>query len=234
MFSKKLNIGSAVLLIVNLIPLFGVWFQGWDPRQMFLVYCMETIIIGGYNILKMLLVTFYKKEDEWEYNNGKTMVSGIFFIVFFIFHYGLFVFIQTAMFTAISGLSTYSEFGPLTFLGSLFSYLTFDTKIVLYFFIIMYGIRMVTDFVITGKYKQASLGVLMFQPYIRIFIQQFVVIIGSIFLSFGAGRIFMLVFVCIKVYFEIFIDEEKFLQKGESIQKMNEMLDKKFRNNKSH
>ncbi len=66
MFSKKFTISSAVLLIVNLIPLFGVWFQGWDPRQMFLVYCMETIIIGGYNILKMLLVTFYKKGESMQ------------------------------------------------------------------------------------------------------------------------------------------------------------------------
>jgi hypothetical protein len=54
----------------------------------------------------------------------------------------------------------------------------------------------------------------MFQPYGRIFIQQFTVIIGSIFLSFGAGQIFVLVFAIIKILFEVMIDFESILKKA--------------------
>ena len=46
----------------------------------------------------------------------------------------------------------------------------------------------------------------MFQPYGRIFIQQVTVILGSMFLSFGAGTVFILIFAAIKIFFEIFID----------------------------
>ena len=146
------------------------------------------------------------------------MVSGFFFIFFFIFHYGFFVFVQTGIFTSITGLSK-GDFNPLYFISNLYSYLNMDTKIVLYMFVLMYGVRMITDFVITGKYKQTSMGVLMFQPYIRIFIQQFVVILGSMFLAFGAGKIFMLIFICVKIYFEIFINYDMVLEQAERMQK---------------
>ena len=73
-------------------------------------------------------------------------------------------------------------------------------------FIVSYGIRLATDFILTGDYKTSSLGYLMFQPYGRIFIQQVTVIVGSMFLSFGAGKIFIFLFAFIKIFFEVFID----------------------------
>jgi hypothetical protein len=48
----------------------------------------------------------------------------------------------------------------------------------------------------------------MFQPYIRIFIQQVTVILGSMFLTFGAGKIFILIFAAIKIFFEVFLNYE--------------------------
>jgi hypothetical protein len=208
--------------------LYGVWFEGWDPKQMFLVYCLETIIIGGYNVVKMIIVTFSKKKDVWEnLGGGKSLVSGWFFILFFIVHYGFFVFVQTAIFAGASGLSTGGSFGPLTFISRIFFYLNIDAKTVLYIFIAMYGFRMFFDFILNGKYRETSMGVLMFQPYIRIFIQQIVVILGSIFLSFGAGKVFMLIFVCIKIFAEVFMNYDAYLEKAGRVQKLTEMVDKK-------
>ena len=138
---------------------------------------------------------------------------------FFIVHYGFFVFIQTGIFAGVSGLTSDGTFGPFTFLSRIFSYLNIDAKTVLYIFIAMYGFRMFFDFILSGKYKEISMGVLMFQPYIRIFIQQFVVILGSMFLAFGAGKIFMLIFVCIKIFAEVFINFDAYLLKVEKMQR---------------
>ena len=228
MFKRKLTKSDLFLILANLLPLYGVWFEGWDPKQMFLVYCLETIIIGGYNVIKMFIVTLEKKKDVWEnLGGGKSLVTGWFFILFFIVHYGFFVFIQTAIFAGVSGLSADGAFSPFTFLSRIFSYLNIDAKSVLYIFIAMYGFRMLFDFILSGKYRQASLGLLMFQPYVRIFIQQFVVILGSMFLAFGAGKIFMLIFVCIKLYAEVFINFDAYLEKAEKMQRLKEMSDKK-------
>jgi hypothetical protein len=227
MLKRKLTSGDWLLIIANLLPLYGVWFEDWDPKHMFLVYCLETIIIGGYNVVKMIIVTLFKKRDVWESGGGKTMITGWFFIFFFIVHYGFFVFIQTGIFAGVSGLNADSNFGPLTFLSKIFSYLSLDAKTVLYIFIAMYGFRMMFDFILSGKYREASLGLLMFQPYIRIFIQQFVVILGSMVLAFGAGKIFMLIFVGIKIYAEVFMNFEAYLGKAEKMQRLKDMIDRR-------
>lgn len=227
MLKKKLTSGDWLLIFANLLPLYGVWFEDWDPKQMFLVYCLETVIIGGYNVIKMLIVTLDRKNDVWENKGSSTMRSGWFFILFFIVHYGFFVMIQTGIFAGVSGLSANSDFGPLTFLSRIFSYLSFDAKIVLCIFILMYGFRMLFDFILSGRYRQTSLGLLMFQPYLRIFVQQFVVILGSMFLAFGAGKAFMLIFVAIKIYAEVFINFEAWLERAEKIQKLKNMVDKR-------
>ena len=91
MFKRKLTIPDFLLILVNLIPLYGVWFEGWDAKEIFIVYCLETVIIGVVNVVKMACITiFVRKKDVWE-SNSNTMQSGWFFIFFFIIHYGFFV-----------------------------------------------------------------------------------------------------------------------------------------------
>lgn len=99
MFKRTLTISDFLLIVVNLIPLYGVWFEGWDAKQVFLVYCMETVIVGIINVIKMACVTiFVRSTDVWENGGSTTMQSGWLFIFFFIVHYGFFVFIQTQIF----------------------------------------------------------------------------------------------------------------------------------------
>jgi hypothetical protein len=54
---------------------------------------------------------------------------------------------------------------------------------------------------------------LMFQPYLRIFVQQITVLLGSMFLVFGAGKIFILVFAMVKIFFELYVNYEGLLNK---------------------
>jgi hypothetical protein len=219
MFKRKLTAGDWFLIIVNLIPLYGVWFEGWNASQVFLVYCLETVIIGIVNVFKMACVTiFVKSSDVWE-NGGRTsMQSGWFFIFFFIIHYGFFVFVQTQIFFAVSGLvpdgsllANYSKIPAL--LGD-------EGKLLLYIFIAYYTVQTVFEFVLSGKYKTVSLSRQMFEPYMRIFVQQIVVILGSMFLTFGAGKIFILIFVIAKIFFELFVNFSRFLDISEKRQQL--------------
>ena len=205
MFKRKLSVSDYLLILVNLIPLYCVWFEGWNASQVFLVYCLETVIIGLINVLKMAcVVLFVKKMDVWENGGATSMVSGWFFIFFFIIHYGFFVFIQTQIFFSVSELipghaflGGYSKIPAL--LGN-------NGKLMLLIFIAYYSVQTFFEFFMTGNYKTISMGRLMFEPYIRIFVQQFVVILGSMFLSFGAGKIFILIFVVVKIFFELFVN----------------------------
>jgi hypothetical protein len=94
------------------------------------------------------------------------------------------------------------------------SLITGDVLIMLGGFILYHLVRFFMDFIYPKEYKTVSMMKLMFQPYGRILIQQFTVILGSMFLSFGAGKLFIIVFALIKIFFEVFIDYEGLLEKG--------------------
>jgi hypothetical protein len=85
-------------------------------------------------------------------------------------------------------------------------------------FIVGYGYKIFNEFILTNEYKTASLSKIMFEPYIRIFIQQFTVIVGSFILLFGAGNIFILVFALIKTFFTVGINYEELLKKASTDQ----------------
>ena len=227
MFKRKLSVSDLMLIAVNLIPLYCVWFEGWNASQVFLVYCLETVIIGVVNVLKMACVTILiKKSDVWENGGSSSIVSGWFFIFFFIIHYGFFVFIQTQIFFSVSGLiPSHTLMGGYSKIPAL---LGNNGKLMLLIFIAYYSVQTFFEFFMTGKYKTISMGRLMFEPYIRIFVQQFVVIMGSMFLTFGAGKIFILIFVIVKIFFELFVNynrlqdiaEKRERQKKESEEKI--------------
>jgi Family of unknown function (DUF6498) len=89
MFKRTLTPPDFFIIAPNLLPVIGVWFFGWNPKGVFIVYCLETIIIGILNLVKMGIVTIYRKTDVW-YNEGRqTKQSGLLFMFFFLMHYGL-------------------------------------------------------------------------------------------------------------------------------------------------
>jgi hypothetical protein len=227
MFKRKLTISDFLLIVVNLIPLYGVWFEGWNAKQIFLVYCLETVIVGIINVVKMACITILvRKKDVWENAGSSSMQSGWFFIFFFIIHYGFFVFVQTQLFFGVSRMipdgsliMNYSKIPEL--LGN-------NGKLMLIIFIAYYTVQSIFSFFSSGAYKTISLGRQMFEPYIRIFVQQFVVILGSMFLTFGAGKVFILIFIAVKIFFELFINFDRILVIAEKRQQQKEDRNKKI------
>lgn len=205
---KRFTQGDWSLLIANLIPVMGVWFFGWSAKQVFLVYCFETIIIGIFNLIRMFISGISgRTTDTWETTGGSKIKQPFWlFMLFFLAHYGMFVAIQMGIFFSVSGIGDEHGITFFNFFSEWPSLLTKEAYIMLGVFTISYGFRITTDFILTGDYKTSSLGNLMFQPYGRIFIQQVTVILGSMFLSFGAGKVFILIFAAIKIFFEILID----------------------------
>ncbi len=210
----KLTQGDWSLIIANLIPVIGVLFLSWSAKEVFLVYCLETIIIGCFTLLKMLITGLVKKKDDWHSQGSVSKQPFWLFMLFFLVHYGLFVTVQMGIFFAFSDIGDQFGITFFNFFSKWSSMLTNDTYIMLAVFIVSYGFRFTTDFILSGDYKTSSLGYLMFQPYGRIFIQQLTVILGSMFLSFGAGKIFILVFALIKIFFEVFIDFDSIFRKA--------------------
>ena len=213
---KKLTQSDWSLLVANLLPVVGVWFLNWSAKEVFLVYCLETIIIGGFTLIKLFITGISgKSTDTWETQGGSKMKQPFwFFMLFFLVHYGMFVAIQMGIFFGASGIGDENGITFFNFFSKWPELITYDGGIMLSVFIVSYGFRMINDYVLSGEYKTAPLGYIMFQPYGRIFVQQITVILGSMLLQFGAGKIFILVFAFIKIFFEVFVDFNEILKKG--------------------
>jgi asparagine N-glycosylation enzyme membrane subunit Stt3 len=214
---NNFTVSDLIIIAVNLVPLLGVWFWEWNAKEMFLVYCLESVIAGLYNVLLMAVIGCIRKRDVWNDTTGTIMPSYA-FIIFFIVHYGFFLFIQLGIFISIlkfPGLDGFSS--GFDFLFHFPKYLSKEALMVLLGFVFSYGVMLVRKYIWSGAFRTVSLGMIMFLPYPRIFVQQFVVILGSFVLLFGGGasKIFMLVFVTIKVLFEIIIDFDRLLNESQ-------------------
>jgi hypothetical protein len=221
LLKQQLTLGDFLLIATNLIPIWGVWFKGWDAKMMFLVYCFESIIIGIYNFFQLWLTTLVKKKDVWENNGTSSIVSGYVFMFFFLAHYGFFVFIQMTIFLNIVNLKNESA-GVFDFVLHFYKYMPSYALWLLLLFAITYGFIVLKEFVFTGVYKTIDMGALMFAPYGRIFVQQFVVILGSFILLFSTGgKIFILIFVLVKIFFELLLDYKKIITEAVEKRKAN-------------
>lgn len=193
------------LILVNLVPIWGAFVKDWSVKDIFLVYCLESVIMGFYNVLMMWSTTLFKKKEEWVSGNASTIVSGYYFILFFIAHYGFFILIQLGMFISVSHLGNLNFTDTFTLLFHVRRYLPNPTYQLLLLFIVSYGIIILKDFFIPGLYKTATLGSLMFAPYARVFIQQFCLLLGGLLFVFDLGKIFIILFVFVKIFFEVWL-----------------------------
>jgi hypothetical protein len=214
MFKRKLTQGDYFLIVANMVPVIGAIFLNWDPKEIFIVYCLETIIVGLVNLLKMGIVTLVRPVHDWHNRGSVARQHGLFFMFFFLIHYGIFTTVQMGIFFGVSGIGDAHNITLFNFFFKWPALLTMDTIIMVIAFAISYTLKVVFDFILTDEYRRISLMHLMFQPYGRIFIQQVAVILGSMGLLLGGGTVFLVIFACVKIFFELRVNFEALIRKA--------------------
>lgn len=203
LFQKKLSRNDWIIILANLLPVYGVWFMGWSAVEVFIVYAMETLILGILTVFKLLMATLAQGVNTWYNNGAQSTVSGLFFIVFFVMHYGIFTLVQTSIFAGVSRIIPIGK-SPEYFFFHFWEFINQDIGIMLLIFVLSYLLRDLLPFLIRKEYLHTPMLMLMFQPYGRIIIQQFTVILGSMFLTFKLGAVFVLVFALVKIVAEVY------------------------------
>jgi hypothetical protein len=119
--------------------------------------------------------------------------------VFFTFHFGIFVFVQT---TLVLPKDSGHLFLTITTLGNYVS----GKEIWFFFLFFLIGLNLwatIRYLFIDDDFEGKDFAAIFMEPYPRIFVQQFVVILGSFFLVFkGASIIFLFIFILTKTFFE--------------------------------
>lgn len=167
-------------VIWQLVLFFILLFSGWaTPTDIVVIYAIETIVIGLFHALKMVFIGFSKGIGE------RFEIFGL--TIFFLFHYGVFVFIQTTFFFVF--LSTGDErivddFG----LENFQTVLGFEgVQIAIVVLSVSLTIRLYRNFIRPRRYAIVDVKKYMFVPYLRVVIQQFVAILPGFFFIFLDG-----------------------------------------------
>lgn len=171
---------SVVLLVLaNLLPLGGVLFFGWQVFPIMFLFWLENVVVGGFNVLKMLLAA----------GPGSHPGVKLFLIPFFIVHYGIFTLVHGAFVFAMFG----SDWrggggGPVPGFDRMQDLVTQQHLVWAVLGLgVSHGFSFATNYLFNGAYRTAVAPVLMMQPYGRIVVLH-LAILGGGFLVMLMGK----------------------------------------------
>ena len=176
-WASRRAISLTALVAVNLIPLGGVLFWGWDVGSLVVLYWSENIILGAYTIVKMVVA-----------NPLGGWLSSLFFLI----HYGGFCAVH-----GIFVLALVMDAEPVFFEGEAWPlWLVFVQLLIsvirqvldmappewLFAFAalaVSHGISLVFNYFLNGEYRNQTVKALMMAPYKRILVLHVSIILGG-------------------------------------------------------
>ncbi len=204
---KSLTFSAMALIAANLIPLAGVLFYQWDATLVLALFWVENLIIGAFNLVKMLSRVAITKK-----------LGDLFQCGFFVLHYGLFCSVHGTILWDILDLGKLDP--SLYFSGANdgFSAIFTEGVTVLLSFVDMFGavilmgiaalvlshlVSFIENFILKGDLFKQKINSLMGKPYSRIMIMHVGLILGAFLLQKLGSPIWLLIVI---VLFKIVVD----------------------------
>ena len=174
--------------LANALPIAGVLLLGWKVFPLVLLYWLENVVVGGFNVGKLLLA----RPQEPAYSVGK-----LFLIPFFIFHFGMFTLLHGVFVFALFGANTLPRFDSLAELPAAIRAYHLGWGVLA--LVVSHGLSFYWNYFQNGEYRRASLPILMMQPYARLVVLHLAVLFGGwIVLTLGSPLLALLVLVALK------------------------------------
>lgn len=154
------------LVVANLVPLAAVLSGRWSLFSVMFLYWAENAVIGGYNVLKILLAQGGGRPAHW--------LARVPLAFFFAMHYGIFWFVH--------GVFVFVLFGGQGMRGLNLSrsvQITPDLWSVLGLLILSHGISFTNNFIGRREFMTVTPQEQMMQPYTRVVILHVVVLVGG-------------------------------------------------------
>lgn len=180
----------AALAAANLWPLLGVLFFGWTVFSVVLLFWLENVIVGLFNLARM-----------WMAQGGSRKPGGKFFIMpFFAVHYG--------MFTLVHGLFVLAMFGGGMGDGGLgaVAQAVADAHVgaAALALAASHGVSFVVNYLGAGEFRTTTLDTLMAQPYGRVVVLHVVIIFGGfVIMAIGQPMIPLALLVILKIGLDV-------------------------------
>lgn len=161
-----------VIVALNLIPVAGVAFLGWDAGYILLLYWAENLILGGVALLRILTARGDGPGPKAS-GLGDRIGLGCFFVV----HYGIFCLGHGAFAASMASQLAPGGAGDPGLWARTFGDRSF--QIALAATAVFQIVGLVRDWWMAGRWRESSPGFEMFRPYGRIFVLHVTVILGA-------------------------------------------------------
>jgi hypothetical protein len=170
--------GAQAVLLANLAPLASsIWF-GWDAFTVVFVYWLENLVIGGFNVLRILFahggapsyVEFYRRQPLMLMITPILTAFFIFHYFFFCYGHGIFLFLVFD-----KDASAQSNLWP-----SVASELTWGVVLSLAALVAEHAFWFYRNFCRRGDYKRYHPVIYLFLPYGRVALVHCVLLFGAL------------------------------------------------------
>ena len=178
------------LILSNLIPVFGVLFLDWSAAAILILYWAENIVVGFFNVLKMIMAKGPKRISPRRDIPGSVVRTSekVFGIGFFIVHFGAFTLGHGVFVVSLFGKDFPSPGSFAIAVASLF---------------LSHGLSFALHYVKKGEYKEAQFNQLFFSPYKRIIVMHITIIAAGWALGMlGSPDGALLVLIALKIFFD--------------------------------
>jgi hypothetical protein len=176
------------------MPVVGVLFLQWTVFSVLLLYWCENVIVGGFNVLRMLTA---------DPGDGAAWIGKVFLIPFFCFHYGLFTFVHGQFVLALFGGAgmRHSSFSA----GGLIAAVEHaGIRVGVVVLLVSHAVSFVYNYLMSGENRRASLPLLMAQPYARVMILHVTILVGGFLVQLaGAPILAILLLVILKTAIDL-------------------------------
>lgn len=191
----------ALLVAANLVPLAGVAFWGWQVGQVVFLYWMENLVIGAYNVLRIVALQ-PKPEDDLPVANA--WLGKFFLATFFTVHYGGFCYGHGEFLTSFFGRDADGAYDGV---AAMVRHMLREPVVVaaLVAMLVSHGWSFFVNYLGRGEYQRVDGGELMTRPYKRIFVTHIFIIVGGFLLTALKSQLLpMLLFIGLKTGFDLY------------------------------
>jgi len=183
---RPVLVSSSALIAANLIPLAGVLAGGWRVFDVLLLFWAENVIIGVFNVLRMLVVATRREP------------GAVGLALFFTLHYGIF--------TIVHGVFVVTLFGPPAEspLPAFAALAAPGLVLPLAALVASHGVSFLANFVFGGEMDRVSAGALMAAPYGRVVVLHVTIIFGGFAVAAsGAPVLALALLVALKIVVDL-------------------------------
>ncbi len=163
-----------LLVCANLVPVYGVLVLGWEVFPLVLLFWLENVVIGVFNVLRLLCVRT---------GDGEAPTAKLFAVPFFTLHYGIFTLVHGVFVFVLFAQGMFDGFGsPLGLVSSAGDALThWKLQWPLVALVGSHLFSFVVNFLLGGGYRRSSLTKVMARPYGRVVVLHVAILIGGFF-----------------------------------------------------